>query len=234
MTSGEPALDETWAARWEGKPAEELIPAALALGKACLTSSFQAEDVVLLDMVRRWDPSIPVLFLDTGYHFPETYAYRDRIAALWGLNVTNLQAESGVPEQEARFGKLYQTDPSLCCRLRKVEPLQRGLEGFQVWFTGLRREQSPSRAGLKAVERHRLPGGRRLWKINPLAAWSWKEVWSYLAVHEIPHLPLYDLGYTSIGCRPCTQLPIEPGRPRSGRWGGRQLECGIHTFTEQG
>ncbi len=133
-------------------------------------------------------------------------------------------------DQEASFGKLYETRPDQCCKLRKVEPLLRALAGYEIWFTGLRREQSPTRAGLLAVEDHQLPSGKSLVKVSPLAMWSWKEVWSYLAVNEIEHLSLYDRGYTSIGCQPCTSVPIEIGNPRSGRWGGTKLECGIHTF----
>jgi phosphoadenosine phosphosulfate reductase len=211
---------------------DEVIRAALRPenGAACLTCSFQAEDMVALDFARRIDPRIPVLFLDTGYHFAETYAYRDRMAAEWNLNVVNLRAEKSVAEQEAEFGELYRSEPDRCCKLRKVEPLFRGLADFGVWLTGLRREQSPTRANLQAVETHTLPGGRGILKVSPLADWTWKDVWSYMAVNEIPALPLYDQGYSSIGCQPCTALPADPDNPRSGRWAGRKLECGIHTF----
>jgi phosphoadenosine phosphosulfate reductase len=215
----------------ESVTAHELIQQALEAGRPCLTCSFQAEDIVVLDLIRRRAPRIPVLFLDTGYHFAETYAYRDRLAEEWNLNVVNLLPEQTVPEQERRFGILHQSDPARCCHMRKVEPLMRGLAGYDVWFTGLRREQSPTRAGLKKVERHTLPGGASLWKINPLADWNWNEVWSYLAVNEIEYLPLYDRGYSSIGCEPCTALPSDASNARSGRWNGRKLECGIHTFT---
>jgi phosphoadenosine phosphosulfate reductase len=114
--------------------------------------------------------------------------------------------------------------------LRKVKPLLHALEGFEIWFTGLRREQSPTRAELALVETHILPSGKSLVKANPLAFWTEKEVWNYLRVNEINYLPLYDRGYTSIGCEPCTSLPIDPDNPRSGRWAGQKLECGIHTF----
>jgi phosphoadenosine phosphosulfate reductase len=199
-------------------------------GKVCLTCSFQAEDMVVLDLVRQARPEVAVLFLDTGYHFPETYAYRDRVARAWGLNLVNLRAEQTVESQEAQYGKLYETQPNRCCDLRKVKPLLAGLAGYDVWFTGLRREQSPTRANLNPVEWHALPGGEPLLKVSPLAFWTWKEVWSYLAVNEIEPLPLYDQGYLSIGCRPCTSLPSDPENPRSGRWAGKKLECGIHTF----
>ena len=199
-------------------------------GRVCLTCSFQIEDMVVLDLVRKAQPDIPVLFLDTGYHFPETYAYRDRMARLWNLNLINLQPELSVPTQEAEYGKLYVLDSNRCCKMRKVEPLMAALAGYDVWFTGLRREQSPSRAGLKTVESHRLPDGREIVKVNPLAAWTAREVWYYLGINEIEHLPLYDQGYTSIGCAPCTNLPTDPSDPRSGRWAGAKVECGIHTF----
>jgi phosphoadenosine phosphosulfate reductase len=203
-----------------------------AAGKACFTCSFQAEDVVVLDHLRRREPRIPVLFLDTGYHFAETYAYRARLESLWNLNVVDLRPELTVADQENRFGILYQSDPTRCCQMRKVEPLMRGLAPYDVWFTGLRREQSPTRANLRTIEPHVLPGGKTLWKVSPLAHWTWKEVWSYLAANDIEPLPLYDRGYTSVGCEPCTSLPADAANPRSGRWGGRKLECGIHTFTK--
>jgi phosphoadenosine phosphosulfate reductase len=199
---------------------------------ACLTCSFQLEDMIVLDAVRKIQPRIPVLFLETGYHFAETYAYRDRMVAEWDLNLVNLEAPQTVAEQEAAFGKLYQTAPDKCCQLRKVQPLLRGLENFDVWFTGLRREQSPTRAQLQLVEPHTLPSGKKLTKVNPLAFWSWKELWRLQHERQIPTLPLYDQGYPSIGCQPCTSLPLSAEDQRSGRWAGRKLECGIHTFAE--
>jgi phosphoadenosine phosphosulfate reductase len=198
---------------------------------ACLTCSFQVEDMIVLDLLRRRIPSIPVLFLDTGYHFAKTYEFRDRMVKEWSLNVVNLQAAQSVAGQEAQFGILNRSDPTRCCQLRKVEPLMSGLEPYEVWFTGLRREQSPTRANLKKVEEHRLPSGKALWKVSPLADWNWQQVWDYGTSNDIGHLPLYDEGYRSIGCEPCTALPEDPNNPRSGRWGGKKLECGIHTFS---
>jgi phosphoadenosine phosphosulfate reductase len=195
------------------------------LRNACLTCSFQAEDMVVLHQLRQQRADIPVLFLDTGYHFPETLAYRDRMAAEWNLNLTNLR--NPLP-----LDHLYTTDPTACCHARKVEPLAAGLEPFDVWFTGLRREQSPTRRNLQIEEDHRLPSGKTLRKISPLALWTTKEVFAYTVVNEIPLLPLYEQGYPSIGCAPCTQKPVNPDDPRSGRWAGQKLECGIHTFTK--
>ncbi len=199
-----------------------------AQGDLCVTSSFQAEDVVVLHLVTRLAPHVPVLFLDTGYHFKETYEYRDRMADEWNLNLENLLPRLTVQEQESQFGILNQTAPDKCCGIRKVEPLFAGLQRFNVWFTGLRREQSKSRTNLQAVDQFTLPSGKQLRKVSPLADWSTRDVWQYAAEHEIPLLPLYDRGYSSIGCEPCTSLPLDPNDPRSGRWSGRKVECGIH------
>jgi len=194
----------------------------------CVTSSFQAEDIVVLHMVREILPQVPVLFLETGYHFAETLVYRDRMAAEWNLNLINVLPERTVAEQESEFGILHQSAPDRCCALRKVEPLFRSLAPYGVWITGLRRQQSKSRANLQPEESFTLPGGHTLAKLSPLAEWSTRDVWLYAAAHEIPLLPLYDKGYTSIGCEPCTSLPFDANDPRSGRWSGRKLECGIH------
>ncbi len=199
----------------------------------CITCSFQAEDMIVLDLLRRRIRDIPVLFLDTGYHFAETYAYRDRMAAAWNLNLKNLSAKQTVAQQEAQFGILNQTDPGRCCHLRKVEPLFAALEKFDVWVTGLRREQSPTRKNLKVAEHHELPSGKSLLKVSPLAAWTWGQVWEHTARYKIDYLPLYDAGYRSIGCEPCTAIPAAGADARSGRWGGRKLECGIHTESRQ-
>ena len=205
-----------------------VIRLALETGApAAFTCSFQAEDMVVLHQIRRQLPDIPVLFLETGYHFAETYAYRDQMAKLWGLNLINVEPLVPLAQQEAQHGKLYSTDPNQCCGIRKVEPLFRSLNDYAVWFTGLRREQSPTRAGLEPFGTHRLPTGKVLSKVSPLYDWTWKDVWAYMAIEEIPHLSLYDRGYTSIGCEPCTAIP-ESDNLRSGRWGGKKLECGIH------
>ena len=202
--------------------AARLVAGQLDAAEApCITCSFQAEDVVVLHMLREVAPDIPVLFLDTCHHFPQTYAYRDELTARWGLNLVNLQA--GAPS----IG-LWQTSTDACCGRHKVEPLFSALEAHDVWFTGLRREQSPSRAHLAHLEPFNLPSGRVIRKVSPLATWTTREVWQYAKAHEIPLLPLYDLGYTSIGCEPCTTLPLDPSDQRSGRWQGQKLECGIH------
>jgi len=202
-------------------------------GPACITCSFQAEDMIVLDLLRKRRPKIPVLFLDTGYHFAATYAYRDLMKNAWNLNLVNLAAKQTVAQQESTFGILNRTDPGRCCHLRKVEPLMEGLQDYDVWFTGLRREQSPTRKNLKTVEHHELPSAKVLLKVSPLAAWTWDEVWNYTTKNKIGYLPLYDSGYRSIGCEPCTAIPAAGADPRSGRWGGEKLECGIHTFSKR-
>jgi phosphoadenosine phosphosulfate reductase len=199
----------------------------------CLTSSFQAEDMVVAHLLKKRIAQFPVLFLDTGYHFPQTYEYRDRMTKQWSLNLVNVLPAQTVAEQESAFGILYRSEPTQCCQLRKVEPLMRALEPFDVWFTGLRRDQSPTRKNLKKVELHFLPTGKNLWKVSLLADWNWQQVWQYTNANAIPYLPQYDQGYLSIGCQPCTALPSDPDNPRSGRWGGTKLECGIHTFTSR-
>jgi phosphoadenosine phosphosulfate reductase len=208
---------------------------ALALSDAaepCITSSFQHDCMALLHLVTAALTGIPVLFLETGYHFPETIAYRDQMTRAWKLNLRNLSSRQSVADQEAQFGILNQTAPDRCCAMRKVEPLFAGLAPFDTWFTALRREQSPTRANLKIHDTFRLPSGSTLRKISPLAAWSNRDVWAYLERYDIPALPLYDQGYTSIGCQPCTSVPLTADDLRSGRWQGKKLECGIHIQAE--
>jgi phosphoadenosine phosphosulfate reductase len=200
----------------------------LDLSNACITCSFQAEDAVVLHQAIQQRPDIPVLFLETGYHFPETLAYRDQIAAAWNLNLQNLSAKQSVAEQESQFGILNQTAPDRCCGFRKVTPLFEGLAPYDTWITGLRREQSPTRANLQVMETFKLPGGKEIKKVSPVAMWTNRDVWKYLDLHHIPTLSLYEKGYTSIGCEPCTELPFDPENARSGRWHGKKLECGIH------
>jgi phosphoadenosine phosphosulfate reductase len=196
--------------------------------QVCVTSSFQAEDMVVVHLVRESLPHVPVIFLDTGYHFAETYEYRDRLAREWDLNLVNVLPQLTVAEQESQFGILNQTAPDRCCGMRKVGPLFASLEPYRVWFTGLRREQAKTRANLQAVDTFTLPTGKQLEKVSPLADWSTRDVWEFAAGHNIPLLSLYDQGFTSIGCEPCTSLPFDANDPRSGRWGGRKTECGIH------
>ena len=203
------------------QPAEIAAAALVAAKRPCITCSFQAEDVVVLHIIRAFRPDIPVLFLDTVHHFAATYSYRDALARAWQLNLVNLRA----PEPSSG---LWQTSTEACCARHKVEPLFAALEHYDVWFTGLRRAQSPSRAALEELEDFGLLSGKTIRKVSLLARWSTSDVWDYAKTHDIPLLPLYDEGYTSIGCEPCTSRPLDPSNPRSGRWQGQKLECGIH------
>jgi phosphoadenosine phosphosulfate reductase len=203
--------------------ARAVIEAALAEAQApCITSSFQAECVVLTHMLLQVRPDIPVLFLDTFHHFAQTLAYRDELSQKWGLRLVTLQAA------QPDLGLWQRESTQACCARHKVEPLFSALEGYDTWFTALRRDQSPSRAALQESEPFRLPSGKAIRRVAPIAGWTARDVWRYAKQHEIPLLPLYELGYTSIGCEPCTSLPLDPGNPRSGRWQGEKLECGIH------
>jgi phosphoadenosine phosphosulfate reductase len=194
----------------------------------CLTCSFQAEDVLLLKLALELRPELPTLFLDTGYHFAETYAYRDRMASEWNVRLINLLPLTTVAEQEAQHGLLYQSSPDRCCAARKVEPLFRAVANYKIWITGLRREQAKTRAGLEESALFTLPGGKQVVKLSPLAHFTTADVWHGCEELGIPLLPLYARGYSSIGCEPCTSLPLDPGDARSGRWAGRKVECGIH------
>jgi phosphoadenosine phosphosulfate reductase len=201
----------------------KVIELALADAKVpCITSSFQAECVVMTHMIREVRPDIPVLFLDTFHHFAETLTYRDELTAKWGLHLINLRAKA------PQVGLWQVESTEACCKRHKVEPLFSALEEYDTWFTALRRDQSPSRANLKESEPFKLTSGTTITRVAPIAAWTARDVWAYAKAHEIPLLPLYDLGYTSIGCEPCTELPPDPDNPRSGRWQGQKLECGIH------
>ena len=205
-----------------GSGIRDSIADVLARAKApCITSSFQAECVVLTHMLLESAPAIPVLFLDTVHHFAETYTYRDDLARRWNLNLVTLRAAEPQPG-------LWRDSTERCCAVHKVGPLFAALEQYDLWFTALRREQSASRANLQEVEPFRLPSGKIIERVSPLASWTTRDVWTYAKEHAIPLLPLYEIGYTSIGCEPCTSLPLDPNNPRSGRWQGQKLECGIH------
>lgn len=198
--------------------------------KIVLACSFGAEDVVLVDMVHRVDPSIPLFYLDTDFLFPETYATRDRIIQQYALKPAQvIQAQSLLtPDQQAaQHGPaLWSTEPDRCCQLRKVEPLTRVLKGYDAWITGIRRDQSPTRANAGLIE---WDSKFQLVKVNPLARWTWADVWTYVKVYEVPYNPLHDQNYPSIGCTHCT-APVAPGEdPRAGRWKTfTKTECGLH------
>jgi phosphoadenosine phosphosulfate reductase len=220
---------ERLARRFETQPVEALLEWAVErfAPKLAMTSSFGAEGIVLLDKLARIAPRTPILYLDTGYHFAETTQLKAEMQARYGLNIVELRAELSVAQQDAQFGeKLYERDPDACCRMRKVEPLRRALAGYDAWIAALRRDASPTRAGIAKVEwsaRHNAV------KLNPIADWSRRDVWDYIVRHGLPYNRLHDEGYTSIGCQPCTRIAAAGEHERSGRWVGRnKLECGIH------
>ncbi|WP_349826690.1 phosphoadenylyl-sulfate reductase [Brevibacterium litoralis] len=193
--------------------------------RLCLTSSMA--DAVLIDVASRVKPGIDVVFLDTGYHFPETLATRQEVEDRYRIDLTVLQPEQSVREQDAEFGaKLHDRDPDFCCWKRKVEPLQKGLEPYDAWMSGIRRDESAARAHTRVVE---WDENRGMVKVNPLANWTQAEVDAYIEEHDVVLNPLLDQGYPSIGCAPCTRK-VKPGEdPRAGRWAGfGKTECGLH------
>ncbi|MBN1565565.1 MAG: phosphoadenylyl-sulfate reductase [Anaerolineae bacterium] len=212
----------TWAA-------ERFMP------KLAATSSFQTQSVALLHLISRarlakageGETTIPVIFLDTGYHFPETLAYRDQLVEQFGLTLTIAQPAKTPAEVVKQHGDaLYRSDPDLCCYINKVEPMQRALAGLEAWITGIRRDQTANRATAQPVEL--LPDGRV--KVNPLVAWTREDLWTYINRHNLPSHPLFSQGYLSVGCAPCTAPVTAGGDERSGRWAGCQKsECGLHT-----
>ncbi len=191
-----------------------------------LTSSMA--DGLLAHLASTAVPGIHVIFLDTGYHFAETLGTRDWITSVLPITLVNVRPEQTVAQQDAEFGaRLFERDPDRCCSLRKVQPLAQTLSGYVAWGSGIRRDESPSRAGTRIVD---WDAKREMIKINPLAAWTQDDVDAYVAEHQIPVNPLVEIGFASIGCAPCTR-PVAPGEDaRAGRWAGRsKTECGIHS-----
>ncbi|MGQ0695875.1 MAG: phosphoadenylyl-sulfate reductase [Nitrospiraceae bacterium] len=217
---------------FESKQPQDVLSAALEryAPKIVVACSFGAEDVVLVDMVHRINPSVPLLYLDTDFLFPETYATRDCIIQQYDLKPSQvLQVKSLLtPERQAeQHGEaLWSREPDRCCQLRKIEPLTRALKGFSAWITGIRRDQAPSRAHAGLIEWDQK---FELVKVNPLARWSWADVWTYIRIYDVPYNPLHDRNYPSIGCTHCT-APVAPGDdPRAGRWKNfSKTECGLH------
>ncbi|QUR68230.1 phosphoadenylyl-sulfate reductase [Mycobacterium spongiae] len=184
-------------------------------------------DAVLVDMAAAVRPGVPVLFLDTGYHFAETLGTRDAVESVYDVRVLNVVPEHTVAEQNDLLGKdLFARDPAECCRLRKVVPLRRTLAGYSAWVTGLRRVEAPTRANAPLIS---FDEAFKLVKVNPLAAWTDQDMHDYIAEHDVLVNPLVHEGYPSIGCAPCTAKPADGADPRSGRWQGlTKTECGLH------
>ena len=226
-----PAL-EAWAqflnARWQHASAEKILHEALHVffpGRIAVVSSFGADAAVLLHHVAEQDRNVPVLFLDTLKHFTATLTYREILIGRFGF--TDARSLRPDPNQIARQdpdGNLWKNNPDACCQMRKVTPLGEALSGFSAWITGRKRHQSPDRSHLPIVE---VASGRI--KINPLANWSDDEVRRAFKEFALPPHPLFDDGFTSIGCAPCTRRLLEGEQVRAGRWAGTEkTECGIH------
>lgn len=221
-------------ASFETADAGDIVAWALrdsGIERLVLASAFQAEGTVVMHMASRINARVPVLFLETGFQFAETLAFKERLTEQLGLNVVDIIGDQTVAEQEQQYGpRLYETDPEKCCDLNKVQPMFRALRDHDAWMTALRRDSSPTRADTPILDQYELETGRWMLKINPVANWTRPQVWRYLKEHDLPHNPLYDLGFSSIGCAPCTRMRL-PGEPeRAGRWAGKpKWECGIHS-----
>jgi len=205
---------------------EEIIGWAAATFGAdvAASSSFQTQSVPLLHIISQTWVALPILFVDTGYHFPETLRFRDELRRAWGLNVRTI----GPALAFAGVGAPLPCDPDRCCRLRKVEPVQRALQPYRAWITGIRHDQTVHRRTVRVLEPQ--PGG--LLKINPLAHWTRQDVQAYIRRHNLPAHPLYAQGYRSVGCAPCTRPVMAGDDERAGRWTGtNKTECGLHRDT---
>lgn len=191
----------------------------------CVTSSM--EDAVVAHLASRARPGVDVVFLDTGYHFPETIGTRDAVAAVMDVRLITLTPRRSVAEQDAVHGpRLHDRDPDLCCALRKVKPLEEGLRAYDAWATGLRRDESPARAHTPVVG---WDARRGKVKVSPIARWTQDDVDAYVAEHGVLTNPLLQDGYASVGCAPCTRRVREGEDARAGRWAGRaKTECGLH------
>jgi phosphoadenosine phosphosulfate reductase len=221
------SLAEQAAADLEEASSEDIVRWATDTfgDRICVTSSMS--DAVIIHLASSVRPGIDVVFLDTGYHFAETIGTRDAVQAVYPVNVVNATPSRTVAEQDAELGpRLYGRNPDLCCYLRKVEPLERSLQNYDAWFTGVRRADSESRKNAKAVE---WDDKRKMVKVNPIVRWSDEDVDDYIATNGVLVNPLIYDGYPSIGCATCT-MRVEAGAdPRSGRWAGTgKTECGIH------
>jgi phosphoadenosine phosphosulfate reductase len=200
------------------------------LDRIAIASAFQAEGTVVMHLATQIRPDIPILFLETGFQFAETLAFKEQLTERLALNVVDIVGHQTVAEQETTHGpRLYERDPERCCDMNKVRPMFETLRGLDAWMTAVRRDSSPTRATSPFVDQYELEPGRWIVKINPMAATTRRDTWRYLKDHGLPHNPLYDLGYASIGCAPCTRVQFAGEPERAGRWAGKpKWECGIH------
>jgi len=213
----------------ESEPPEAILRWALReFGPdVALATGFGAEGCVLIQMISEINRNARIFYLDTDLLFPETYALINRLEARYDMSFERRATRLSLSDQANQHGdRLWERHPDLCCQLRKVGPLQETLQGLRAWITAIRRDQTAARATAGIVERDRKFG---LLKINPLANWSARQVWSYIHQYTVPYNPLYDHGYASIGCAPCTTM-VQSGEPeRGGRWRGTtKTECGLH------
>jgi phosphoadenosine phosphosulfate reductase len=210
----------------DASAAQVIAWAATTFGdRLCITSSMT--DAVIIHLAAAVKPGIDVIFLDTGYHFPETIGTRDAVQAVYPVNLISVTPSRTVAEQDAELGpRLYGRNPDLCCYLRKVVPLECALDPYDAWITGVRREETSARSDTRVVE---WDPRRSMIKVNPIVGWTQEQVDGYIAEHGVLVNPLLDDGYPSIGCATCT-VRVEPGAdPRSGRWAGTgKSECGLH------
>ncbi|WNG91196.1 phosphoadenylyl-sulfate reductase [Mycobacterium sp. ITM-2016-00318] len=220
-------LAERGAAELGGASAEELLRWTDENFGGDYVVASNMQDAVLVSMAAKVRPGVDILFLDTGYHFVETIGTRDAVEAVYDVNIVNVTPENSVATQDQLFGKdLFAREPSECCRMRKVEPLGKALQGYSAWVTGIRRVEAPTRANAPLISWDK---AFNLVKINPIAAWSDEEMQAYIDANDILVNPLVFEGYPSIGCAPCTSKPVEGADPRSGRWAGSsKTECGLH------
>lgn len=220
--------------RFEDQKPQDIVHWALeesGLQRVAIASAFQAEGTCVIHMATQIRPDVPILFLETGFHFAETLAYKERLTQDFGLNVMDVVGDYTVDGQAEAFGpRLYERDPTLCCELNKVLPFRRVQQQLDLWITSMRRDSSWTRRDARIVSVEDCgPGTHQLVKLNPIANWTKQDAWAYLREHDIPHNPLYDLGYASIGCAPCTRMLFAGEDERAGRWSGRiKTECGIH------
>ena len=221
------ALAARGAAELDGASAQELLAwTDEHFGGDYLVAS-NMQDAVLIDLAAKVRPGVPVLFLDTGYHFAETIGTRDAVESVYGVTIVNVTPERSVAQQDELLGKdLFARDPEQCCRLRKVEPLSKALRSYSAWVTGIRRVESPTRADTPLIS---FDETFALVKVNPLAAWTDDDMQAYIEANGVLVNPLVEEGYPSIGCAPCTAKPVDGADPRSGRWKGlSKTECGLH------
>ncbi len=219
---------ETLARKWEKAHPRVILQEASGLGlKWTLAMSFSREDTVILHWLSQIRQPVDAFWLDTNLLFPETYEFKDEVAARYPVNLRHIQPSLSLADQAERYGEsLWKQDPHQCCYVRKVEPLFAALAGYDGWITGIRREQSPTRAQAKVIE---WDAQHELYKLNPLALWSTEDVQNFAEANGVPVNPLHGQGYPSFGCYPCTR-PVKPGESiRAGRWEGwDKSECGIH------